>query len=69
MAKVFGSKSRMIGLNENGPQRLICLNTWFPVDELVWKGLIGMAFLDEVCHDGARILEISKHLYNTKSAF
>jgi hypothetical protein len=26
------------GLNENGPHRLMCLNSWFLVSGLVWEG-------------------------------
>lgn len=36
-------------LNENGPQRLIDLNTWSPVSGTVWEGLRAMALL-EICH-------------------
>lgn len=36
------------GLNENGPNSLTCVNTWFPVDKTVWGGLGGLALLEEV---------------------
>ena len=32
------------GLNENGPHRRICLNTWSPASGTVWKGLGGVVF-------------------------
>lgn len=32
-----------VGLNENGPQRLIYLNVCFPVGGIVWEGLGGMS--------------------------
>ena len=35
------------GFNEKA---LMCLNTWFPVGGTVWKGLGGVASLEEVCH-------------------
>jgi len=38
------------GLDGNGPQRLMCVNTWSPVGKTVWEGLGGVALLEEVCH-------------------
>lgn len=38
------------GLNKNGPQRLMYLNTWSPVSGSVWEGLGGGSLLEEVCH-------------------
>lgn len=35
--------------NENGPCRLIDLNSWFSLTT-VWKGLDIMALLEAVCH-------------------
>lgn len=36
--RIFGNEGvGCVGLNENGPQRFLCLNTWSPVDETVWK--------------------------------
>lgn len=32
------------GLNEDGPQRVIYLNTWSPVGGTSWEGLGGVAF-------------------------
>lgn len=32
-------------LDENGPHRLICVNTWFPAGGTVWEGLGGIALL------------------------
>lgn len=34
-------------LNENGPQRLLYLNTWYPVRGTIWEGWGGMSFLDK----------------------
>ena len=39
-------------LNENGPQRLLSLNTWPPVGGTVWEGLGHVALLEEVCQWG-----------------
>jgi hypothetical protein len=36
-------------LNENSPS-LIYLNIGFPVGGIVWKGLGGVALLEEACH-------------------
>lgn len=33
------------GLNENGPNRFTCLNTWFPVRRNVWEGAEGVVSL------------------------
>jgi hypothetical protein len=38
------------GLNVNSSQRLICLNTWFPVGGTSWEGTGSMAWLEEVGH-------------------
>ena len=38
------------GFHENGPCRLICLNTWSPVGVTVWEGLGGVALLEEACY-------------------
>lgn len=38
------------GLNEIGSCKLICLNTWSPVNRTVWEELAGLALLEEVCH-------------------
>ena len=35
---------------EIGPCRLICLNIWSPICRTVWKGLGGIALLEEVWH-------------------
>lgn len=40
------------GLNENVPLRLSCLNAWSLVDDIVWKGLEGVALLKVICHGG-----------------
>ena len=37
-------------LNENGPDRLIDLNTWSPVGRALWEALGGVSLLEEVCH-------------------
>ena len=42
---VLGSGS---DLNENGSNRLICLNTWSSVGGAVWEGLRVMALLETV---------------------
>lgn len=36
------------GLNENGPQRFMSLNTWSHVGGTVWEELEGVALLEEV---------------------
>lgn len=43
------------GLNEKCPDRLMCLNTWLPLDGAVWEGyrsLRRQGLLDEVYHWG-----------------
>jgi hypothetical protein len=35
------------GLNENGPDKLVYLNTWSPVGRTVWEELGGMSLLEE----------------------
>lgn len=37
------------GLNENVLCRLLYLNTWFSVGDIVWEGLKGLTLLEEVC--------------------
>jgi hypothetical protein len=39
-----------VGLDKNGPHRLICLTTWSSVGRIVWEGLGGVILLAEVCH-------------------
>lgn len=38
------------GLNENGPNELMYLNTWYPVGGTVWEGLEGVFLLEEMRH-------------------
>jgi hypothetical protein len=38
------------GLNENGPHRPICLNTWFLASGTHWEELGGVALPEGVCH-------------------
>jgi hypothetical protein len=38
------------GLNENGPQRFIHLNTWSLVGGSIWEVLEDIALLEEVCN-------------------
>ena len=40
------------GLNENGPNELRYLNTWYPVGGTVWEGLEGVFLLEEMRHWG-----------------
>ena len=42
-------KSYCCCLNENGPQSLMYLNAWFPVDGLSQEGLEGVAWLEKMC--------------------
>ena len=37
-------------LSENGPHRLVRLNAWSLVGGTVWKGLGGVALLEDLCH-------------------
>lgn len=39
----------------------IYLNTWSPVGRIDWKGLGGVAFLEEVCHLGAGFEALKAH--------
>ena len=39
-------------LNENSPHGLIYFNALIPVSGTVWKGLGGVALLEEMCHCG-----------------
>ena len=43
-------KADQSGLNEYGPNRLVCLNAWSLVGGTVWEGLGGVALLEEVYH-------------------
>ena len=36
------------GLSENGPHRLMYLNTWSSIGGTVWEGLVGVALLEEM---------------------
>lgn len=44
------SKARCDGLGENGPQRFIYLNVWFPFGGNARAGFGAMTLLEEVCH-------------------
>lgn len=37
-------------LNENGFHSSVCFYSWLPVVRDVWKELVCVAFLEEVCH-------------------
>ena len=41
---------------------MVCLNTWSPANGTIWKGLEGVALLEEVCSLGRREagFEVSK---------
>lgn len=50
------------GLNKNDPHRFICLNTWSPVAGTIWKGLGGVALMEQICHRaGSEVSKASFH--------
>lgn len=46
----MGHAKRSGALNENGPLRLLYLNTWYPMARTVWEGLGSTGLLEKVCH-------------------
>lgn len=46
-------------MNENGPCRLTCLNSWSLVDETIWEELGAVALLEKA-HHWDRGFEVSK---------
>ena len=45
---MFSGHGTVWCLNANGSHRLTCLNTWSLVGGTIWKGLGGVAWLEEV---------------------
>lgn len=44
------SRNNCSDLNENGPYRLRCFDTWSPLGGAIWVGLAEVSSLKEVCH-------------------
>ena len=62
MVRVIIKGGRCGGLNENGPHRLMNLNTRSTLGETVWEGLGSMALLEEVWRENILCIVWMHHL-------